>query len=110
MGLFCVLLSFVMAVGLCSLVGIPYGPVHTSLPFLMLGLGVDDMFVIASCWSNLLPAERKLRLDQQIAITLKHAGLSITITSVTDFVAFIVGSFTVSIFCLDSLGYVHAHY
>jgi len=92
-----ILLSFVCAVGVCSLLGIPYGPVHTSLPFLMLGIGVDDMFVIMSCFNNLLPAEKTQKLEIQIATTLKHAGFSITITSVTDCIAFLVGSYTVTI-------------
>lgn len=79
------------------MVGIPYGPVHTSLPFLMLGIGVDDMFVITSCWHNLLPDEKKMWIDKQIALTLKHAGLSITITSLTDCIAFLIGSYTVRV-------------
>ncbi|XP_069941812.1 NPC intracellular cholesterol transporter 1-like [Cherax quadricarinatus] len=53
------LLSTFMAVGvsfgLCSAMGLLYGPVHTILPLLMLGLGVDDMFVIVQCWHNLTP-------------------------------------------------------
>nr|XP_053627672.1 uncharacterized protein LOC128685191 [Cherax quadricarinatus] len=56
------LLSTFMAVGvsfgLCSAMGLLYGPVHTILPLLMLGLGVDDMFVIVQCWHNLTPQIR----------------------------------------------------
>lgn len=32
--------------GLCFYLGIFYGPVHPTIPFLLLGIGVDDMFVI----------------------------------------------------------------
>lgn len=89
-------MSFVVACGFCSLLGIPYGPVHTALPFLLLGIGVDDMFVIMACWRNLSAAERQLTIAEKIAHTMKHAGTSITITSLTDVIAFMVGASTVS--------------
>lgn len=39
LGLLSVGMAFVVGCGFCALVGIPYGPVHTSLPFLLMGLG-----------------------------------------------------------------------
>ena len=36
------------SMGLASLLGQFYGPVHSVLPFLLLGLGIDDAFVIAN--------------------------------------------------------------
>jgi Patched family len=36
-----------------------------------------------------------LPIDEAMALTLKHAGVSITITSLTDVFAFAVGSVTV---------------
>ena len=32
--------------GLCFYLGVQYGPIHPIIPFLLLGIGVDDMFVI----------------------------------------------------------------
>lgn len=89
-------MAFVVACGLCSAIGVSYGPVHTSLPFLLMGLGVDDMFVIMACWDDLPVIHRNLPLHERIGLMLKHAGVSITITSVTDILAFIVGASTVS--------------
>ncbi|XP_034247320.1 protein patched homolog 2-like isoform X2 [Thrips palmi] len=94
-GLLCVGLAFVSSCGLCSLVGIPYGPVHTSLPFLLLGIGVDDMFVILNCWNSLPNQDKILPIPQRMGVAMRHAGLSISITSVTDFVAFLIGSTTI---------------
>ncbi|XP_072390401.1 patched domain-containing protein 3-like [Diabrotica undecimpunctata] len=94
-GLLSIGMSFVVGSGICSLVGVPYGPVHTSLPFLLMGLGVDDMFIIIACWEELTAEEKKLPMERKIALTLKHAGVSITITSVTDVIAFIIGSSTI---------------
>ena len=53
------------------------------------------MFVIVGAWQNLSSAERSLPIQQRMALTLKHAGVSITVTSVTDIVAFGIGASTV---------------
>jgi predicted RND superfamily exporter protein len=90
------MMAYVVACGFCSLLGISYGPVHTALPFLLLGIGVDDMFVIVSCWKNLNLGNNQVSLPEKIGRTLKHAGTSITVTTVTDVAAFLVGALTVS--------------
>ncbi|PSN55875.1 hypothetical protein C0J52_02764 [Blattella germanica] len=95
LGLGCIGLAFVVACGFCSLIGISYGPVHTALPFLLMGIGVDDMFVIMACWKNLNQASNQLSLPEKMGRTLKHAGASITITTATDVAAFLVGSLTI---------------
>lgn len=96
-GLFCVGTAFILAVGICSLIGIPYGPIHTSLPFLLLGLGVDDIFVFHAYWKQIHTDELILSksLTERIALTLGRAGSAITVTSFTDIMAFIVGATTI---------------
>jgi len=96
-GLLCVGGAFILAVAICSLIGIPYGPIHTSLPFLLLGLGIDDIFVFNASWKQIHTYESNLKkpLTKRIGLTLGHAGSAITITSFTDVVAFIIGSSTV---------------
>nr|XP_023011826.1 Niemann-Pick C1 protein-like [Leptinotarsa decemlineata] len=100
-GLLTIGMSFVVGAGLCSLIGIFYGPVHTSLPFLLMGLGVDDMFVILACWEELKEEDRKLPIHERVGLMLKHGGVSITITSFTDIIAFLIGSSTI-LPCLES--------
>ncbi|XP_028177480.1 patched domain-containing protein 3-like [Ostrinia furnacalis] len=94
-GLLCVGMAYVTAVSWCSVIGIPFGPVHSSLPFLLMGLGVDDMFVMNACWRNLSPAETKKSLPVKIGLMLQHAGVSIVITSFTDIVALLIGAITI---------------
>ena len=91
--------AFIVAIGLCSLFGVPYGPVHTSLPFLLMGLGVDDTFVMMTSWREVnsnIKYEHKI-VYEKIALALSHAGTAIFITSFTDVIAFIIGASTVSI-------------
>ncbi|KAG8245135.1 molting cycle, collagen and cuticulin-based cuticle [Homalodisca vitripennis] len=94
-GLACVGLAFISACGFCSALGIFYGPVHTSLPFLLMGIGVDDMFVIMACRNNLNEIQKKKSLAVQMGLALRHAGVSITVTSFTDIVASTIGGTTI---------------
>lgn len=100
MGLMSVGMSFISSIGLCSLFGISYGPVHTSLPFLLMGLGIDDLFVIMASWTKVQREHKSPRdprsMPDRIGLMLQDAGSSITITSFTDVVAFVIGSITVN--------------
>lgn len=55
------------------------------------------MFVIIEAWNNLTALQRRKDLKVKIALAMQHAGVSITVTSVTDFVAFAIGATTVSL-------------
>ncbi|KAJ8305936.1 hypothetical protein KUTeg_016481 [Tegillarca granosa] len=103
-GILCVGLSIAFAYGFAIACGVLYGPVHALMPFMLLGIGVDDMFVIVESWKNLAAEELDLPLPDRIALALKHAGVSVTVTSITDIVAFAIGASTVipglSAFCI----------
>ena len=61
------------------------------------GIGIDDMFVIVQCWTNMKrdPTTLGLSIADKMAIALKHAGVSVTVTSLTDVFAFGFGAVTV---------------
>ena len=46
MGMTVVLLSVGASFGLCAYIGIDMKEIHPVIPFLLLGIGVDDIFVI----------------------------------------------------------------
>ena len=74
--------------GLSFLLGFKRDLLHDMLPLLMLGIGVDDLFVICNAIDQTqldLPAEKRLKQ------ALRHAGPSITITSLTNALAFLSG-------------------
>lgn len=54
------------------------------------------MFVIVSVWDNMSVEEKRMPLPVRVGTMLKHAGVSISVTSVTDVLAFIVGASTAS--------------
>ena len=59
------------------------------------GIGIDDMFVIVQCLDNIEDEEETRELEEKIGLTMKRAGISITVTSLTDVLAFGIGSITV---------------
>jgi Niemann-Pick C1 protein len=53
-----VLMGLIVSYGVCSVFGLSFGPLHNVLPFLLLGIGIDDMFVIVQSWDMLKPEDQ----------------------------------------------------
>lgn len=87
------ILSIVLAgaagYGVAMYLQFDYTPVMSVLPFVLLGIGVDDSFVIMNSLDHVGSG---LELPQRIATAMSHAGVSIMITSITDFVAFAISA------------------
>lgn len=61
------------------------------------GIGVDDIFVIVQSWDNIGGQKKDHRsVPEKMSSALRHAGVSVLVTSVTDICAFAIGSATVS--------------
>lgn len=91
-----VALSTIAGFGVASAFGLFYGPVHNLIPFVLLGIGVDDSFVITNAFNRELNVPRKeednASLFERSKRALSRAGASITVTSLTDLVAFAISS------------------
>jgi len=61
------------------------------MPFLLIGIGVDDMFVICNALDQ---TDINKTVEERFREAISHAGPSITITSTTNMVAFFVGATT----------------
>ena len=82
--------------GLTLAFGVPYTVVTAVAPFICLGIGIDDMFVISRCF-DIVNAEEKqsnLTLTERVGLAMKNAGTSITVTTLTDVFAFGIGGMT----------------
>eukprot|EP00557_Chaetoceros_sp_GSL56_P006937 CAMPEP_0176499398 /NCGR_PEP_ID=MMETSP0200_2-20121128/12903_1 /TAXON_ID=947934 /ORGANISM="Chaetoceros sp., Strain GSL56" /LENGTH=920 /DNA_ID=CAMNT_0017897809 /DNA_START=84 /DNA_END=2846 /DNA_ORIENTATION=- len=94
--LFMVGLSTGAGFGLSSAFGLFFGPVHSLLPFILLGIGVDDAFVIVNAFDRERSGSRKGESNDDLAKrgarALARAGASITVTSFTDLVAFAISA------------------
>ncbi|CAD7701856.1 unnamed protein product [Ostreobium quekettii] len=84
-------MAIITAFGLAQLFKIKFNLVVQTLPFLLLGLGTDDTFVIVGAYHQ---TDAALPGEDRIAQAMRAAGSSILVTSVTDMVAFLMGSYT----------------
>mmetsp|Transcript_64421 Transcript_64421/g.114570 ORF Transcript_64421/g.114570 Transcript_64421/m.114570 type:complete len:1047 (-) Transcript_64421:166-3306(-) len=94
-------LTIASSFGLMGLAGVPNSNLNQNLYFLILGLGVDDAFVLSSEFVRHTTMNPELSIEQRAALTAKTGGISVLITSATDALAFLVGSSTV----LPALGW-----
>eukprot|EP00928_Gymnodinium_smaydae_P068258 TRINITY_DN5133_c0_g2_i1.p1 TRINITY_DN5133_c0_g2~~TRINITY_DN5133_c0_g2_i1.p1 ORF type:complete len:1045 (+),score=84.01 TRINITY_DN5133_c0_g2_i1:58-3135(+) len=80
--------------GLMGYIGIPNSNLNNNLYFLILGLGVDDAFVLTSEFTRHTEQEPWQSIPDRIARTARTGGISVLITSITDALAFLVGAST----------------
>ncbi|XP_077159941.1 patched domain-containing protein 3-like [Paroedura picta] len=94
-------LAVISSFGLLLFCGVPFVITAASGPFLTLGVGVDDMFIMVSCWQK---TQVKDRVRDRMADTYEEAAVSVTITTLTDVLAFYIGIATsfpsVQSFCI----------
>ncbi|VDI80305.1 Hypothetical predicted protein [Mytilus galloprovincialis] len=85
-------LAILAAFGVVSLCGAKLVDIVGIMPFLILGIGVDDMFILLSC---LAATNCNEDVEIRIGKALKSGGTAITITSLTDIIAFCAGAASV---------------
>uniref|UniRef100_A0A1I7VZ19 Patched family protein n=1 Tax=Loa loa TaxID=7209 RepID=A0A1I7VZ19_LOALO len=99
-GLITTLLAICSGFGLALIVGIPYNVINTIIPFLIIAIGVDDMFVMNACWNQTSQTDT---VSKRMRDMMAHAGVTISITNITDIISFAVGCISelpgIQLFC-----------
>nr|XP_034978248.1 protein patched homolog 2 isoform X3 [Zootoca vivipara] len=89
-GVLLVALSVAAGLGLCSLLGISFNAATTQvLPFLALGIGVDDMFLLAHAFTE---TSQHVPVKEQTGECLRRSGTSVALTSVNNMIAFFMAA------------------
>ncbi|KAL5013070.1 hypothetical protein ScPMuIL_011621 [Solemya velum] len=88
-GVFTAVFAIVGAFGLVSAAGMTFVSIVGVAPFLVIGVGLDDMFIMLS---GLADTYHMKSLEDRIGETMRTSGMAITITSLTDLLAFSVGA------------------
>ena len=90
--------------GIAGFLDVKENPLNNNIYFLILGLGVDDAFVLTSEFTRHTLASPGASVGERIAKTARTGGVSILVTSVTDALAFLIGASTrlpaLSAFCI----------
>ncbi|KJH50467.1 patched family protein [Dictyocaulus viviparus] len=112
-GIWCPLLAVITSFGLLLWLGELYNAIVNVSPFLILCIGIDDLFIMSAEWHRTNPDHSPAR---RVADTLSEAAVAITITSVTDIVSDVwYWDFYYAAWCTNVLpvheltSYVHLH-
>ncbi|CAJ0930048.1 unnamed protein product, partial [Mesorhabditis belari] len=101
LGVFNAGMGIASAVGGLVLLGVPYTDIVAVMPFLVVAVGTDNMFLMVACVRR---TNRSWTVEQRIGECMSDAAVSISITALTDAFSFGVGTITtipaVQIFCL----------
>uniref|UniRef100_UPI0037E954D5 protein patched homolog 1 n=1 Tax=Semicossyphus pulcher TaxID=241346 RepID=UPI0037E954D5 len=89
-GVLLVALSVAAGLGLCSLLGLSFNAATTQvLPFLALGIGVDDMFLLAHSFTE---AASNIPFKERTGDCLRRTGTSVALTSINNMIAFFMAA------------------
>lgn len=88
-------LSFGGCMGIGAYLGLYNNNLNNNIPFLLLGLGVDDAFVLSSEFRRACTLMPGATVEQRIGTAMRTGAMSILITSLTDALAFLIGASTV---------------
>ncbi|KAK0405138.1 hypothetical protein QR680_017817 [Steinernema hermaphroditum] len=105
------LLAVFTTFGIMGFFHIELYPIQMVIPFLILAIGVDDAFLMVHAWNrlsseyaHLSPSERRSCIPEIMGKVLEEVGPSITITSLTNAIAFGVGTtvstHAIQLFCM----------
>ncbi|KJH47116.1 patched family protein [Dictyocaulus viviparus] len=100
-GLTTTLMAIICGFGSLMMIGVNYNVINTIIPFLIIAIGIDDMFIMNACWEK---SDECQTIPVRMSQTLSHAGVAVTITNVTDIMSFAIGCITdlpgIQLFCL----------
>ncbi|VDM53760.1 unnamed protein product [Angiostrongylus costaricensis] len=98
---FCPIIAITCSYGIVSMLGCRVNSFMLVMPFLIMGIGVDDSFLMIHTWQRMI--RDGYNVKERLGMVYEHVGPSITITSLTNFLSFGIGAYTptpeIRLFC-----------
>ncbi|XP_031552372.1 patched domain-containing protein 3-like [Actinia tenebrosa] len=88
-GVICVALGIAAGFGFSMIIQTPFVKIVGVLPFLVVGVAIDDLFIIID---ELDKQSRDLSVKETVVLVMSNTGATITMTTITDLVAFAVSA------------------
>ncbi|GMS79854.1 hypothetical protein PENTCL1PPCAC_2029 [Pristionchus entomophagus] len=85
MGALIPILAGITTVGLVSATGLAFQSIVVSTLFLLLAIGIDDVFLMLSSWHR---TDNTKDVKERLALTVMDSGCSMTVTSITNLISF----------------------
>ncbi|UYV60397.1 daf-6 [Cordylochernes scorpioides] len=85
-GCFSALMGVVAGSGICLFAGLTFPPLNFGVPFLLLGIGIDDTFIFLAAWRTTDPKDS---VERRLAVTYEKSAVSVTLTSITNCASFL---------------------
>lgn len=86
----CPLLGITTTYGILSLFHVPVNSLLFVMPFLIMGIGVDAIFLMTFSWQRMVPYDYSP--TERIGMVFAQCGPSITISSLTNVLSFGIGA------------------
>uniref|UniRef100_A0A914CBG1 SSD domain-containing protein n=1 Tax=Acrobeloides nanus TaxID=290746 RepID=A0A914CBG1_9BILA len=97
----CPILAITSTFGILSIIRMRTNTIMMIMPFLIMGIGVNDAFLMIHAWHR--TAKHGIKEVNRLSLVLEEVGPSITITTLTNVITFSIGSFTptpeIQLFC-----------
>lgn len=83
-----IIMSLMTGYGLLFIIGVPFSSITQIFPYVMVGIGLDDTFIITGAFGRTDPS---LDVVDRIVLVIEEVGVSITVSTLTTVVAFFLG-------------------
>ena len=88
---FTVALSLMTGYGMIMLCNVPFTYLLQVFPYVLIGIGLDDTYILMGAFSRTKQTDS---MEQRVECMMEDVGVSITVSSLTTFLAFLLGAFS----------------